>query len=274
MGLGINTRKRAAIAFYIALLSIGSLLAGCQGRERNGIVVAGSTSVQPYAEVLAEEFAVMYPESSIDVQGGGSSAGITAATSGTADIGMSSRELSEKEQHLWSKEIAKDGLAIIVHPDNPLRSLSLEQISLIYSGQATKWSDVGGSSESKIHIVTREEGSGTRSAFSDLVMGDVEISPRAIVQDSNGAVKQLISDDLNSIGFLSLGLVDDSVKALMLNGVKATKENIINGSYGLFRPFLFVVNGEPTDLALEFIDFAVSEQGREILSTEGLIAEE
>ena len=242
----------------------------CCSRSQAGIIIAGSTSVQPYAEVLAEEYALLNSESVIDIQGGGSSAGITAARSVTADIGMSSRSLTEKELDLWSCEIAKDGLAIIVHPLNPVQNLAIAGVRGIYSAEITDWSELGGT-KSKIHIIAREEGSGTRSAFDSLVMKNNQISPRAIVQDSNGAVRQLVADDVNSIGFISLGLVDHTVKALALDGIFPTRENVINGSYSLYRPFLFVLHSPPTSNVKQFIDFVLSEKGQQILVHEGLI---
>jgi len=240
--------------------------------DRSGLalIIAGSTSVQPFAELLAEEYAHVNPETEIDVQGGGSSAGITAVQSGTADIGMSSRMLKGNELDLWSVEIAKDGLAIIVHPDNPVNDLSIGLLQKIYTGEITDWSDAGGS-DAKIHIIAREEGSGTRSAFEDLVMGAGFITPKAIIQDSNGAVRQLVSGDKKSIGFISLGLVDDTVKAVRLGGVSPTWDNISNGSYSLYRPFLFITAEEPADLARSFIDFALSPEGQRMLVEEGLI---
>ena len=242
-------------------------------RQEASVVIAGSTSVQPYAEILAEEYAVMYPDRVIDIQGGGSSAGIMAVGSGAAQIGMSSRSLKEEERHLWSVEIARDGLAIIINPANPVVSLSLEQIRYAYTAEITNWRELGGP-DAAIHIITREEGSGTRSAFEELVMGDARITPRAIVQDSNGAIRQLVADDPNSIGFISLGLVntgDKPVKALQLDGVIAARENVINGSYPLFRPFLFISINEPSGHAGEFVEFILSPEGQSILSDEGLI---
>jgi phosphate transport system substrate-binding protein len=226
--------------------------------------------VQPYAEVLAEDYALLFPEKIIDIQGGGSSAGITAARSGTADIGMSSRALTDKEMDLWSCEIAKDGLAIIVHPDNPVNDLTLGQICGIYTGKITGWDELGGG-KAKIHKIAREEGSGTRSAFESLVMGKEQISPKAIVQDSNGAVRQLVSSDRNSIGFISLGLVDHTVKALLLDGIAPVRENVINNSYGLYRPFILVTENEPSGLVRQFIDFVLSKEGQQILVHEGLV---
>ena len=259
----------------LSLLIASPALSSCGNDANQRVIVAGSTSVQPYAEVLAEHYFEQSAGVEVDVQGGGSSAGITAAQTGTADIGMSSRSLKESEAGLYTIEIAKDGLAIIVNPNNPVSDLTLNQLRKIYATEITHWSEVGGT-DTKIHIITREDGSGTRSAFEELVMGDMKISPRAIVQDSNGAVRQLVADDPNAIGFISLGLVEIGerpVKAISLGGIAASHENVLNGTYNLSRPFLFVCNGEPTGSTKDFIDFVLSEQGRDILRAEGLIVE-
>ncbi len=249
------------------------LLPGCGKRPTTGVIIAGSTSVQPFAEALAEEYMREHPEIIIDVQGGGSSAGIMAAQTSTADIGMSSRLLKDSEKKLWFKEIARDGLAVIVHPSNNISSLTLKQVRDIYTGAISDWSQLGGT-KSKIHVITREDGSGTRSSFEGLVMDKNEINPRSIVQDSNGAVRQLVVDDPAAIGFISLGLVNIKVKALELDGIVASRENVINGTYGLSRPFIFITREAPAGNAKLFIDFVLSEKGKKMLATEGLVTME
>jgi len=256
----------------ILVLSLG-ILTSCSREPDTRIIVAGSTSVQPYAEVLAEAYHEKHPHTLIDIQGGGSSAGIIAVQNHTAQIGMSSRLLKEDEQGLVVIEIAKDGLAIIVHPDNPVFDLSLIELRGIYSQSITSWSQVGGN-DAQIHIIAREDGSGTRAAFEEQVMGEAKISPRAIIQDSNGAVHQIVSNDLNAIGFISLGLLnigEQPVKALSLDGVAPTNDSVIIGSYNLARPFLFLIEGEPEGAILDFIDFVLSHEGRRILRIEGLV---
>lgn len=273
---GKTTTKNGIFGAVAMVLMLSMcLLTACGGGRDASIVIAGSTSVQPYVEVLAEEYAHTHPEKVIDIQGGGSSAGITAVISETADLGMSSRNLKDSEKHLWSIEISKDGLAIIVNPGNPVGDLTLEQIRGIYSGDITNWSELGGR-DAKIHIVSREEGSGTRSAFEEMIMDGRRITPRAIIQDSNGAVRQLAADDPNSIGFISLGLVEvgeKPVKALSIGGVVPSRENVINGSYTLFRSFLIVAQSEPTGYAKQFIEYIRSPEGQKILADEGLIPE-
>ena len=259
------------------LLIFICFLTACGGGGSNSaaFVIAGSTSVQPYVEILVEEYALLYPEKLIDVQGGGSSAGIQAVESHTAQIGMSSRNLRDTEEYLWNERIAKDGLAIIVNPGNYVDDLTLEQIRGIYASDYVNWSQLGGE-DARIHIITREEGSGTRSAFEELVMDEQRITPRAIVQDSNGSVRQLVSDDPFSIGFISLGLVDigeKPVKALRINGVPATRQSVMDGDYELFRSFLFVSLEQPAGSVIQFIEFIRSPEGQRIMSSEGLIPE-
>jgi len=253
-----------------------TFLTACGGGSNSAaFVIAGSTSVQPYVEILVEEYAIHNPGKYIDVQGGGSSAGIQAVESHTAQIGMSSRNLRDTEEYLWNERIAKDGLAIIINPNNPVSDLTLEEIRSIYAADIENWSQLGGL-DARIHIITREEGSGTRSAFEELVMDERRITPRAIVQDSNGAVRQLVADDPFSIGFISLGLVDigeKPVKALRIDGVAATRNNVLNGDYKLYRSFLFVSLERPVGSVIQFIDFIRSPEGQRIMSEEGLIPE-
>jgi len=259
------------ILAFILILSV-SLASACGGGSKETIIVAGSTSVQPYAEVLSEDYSLLYPDIRIDIQGGGSSAGITSAQSGAADIGMSSRNLKADESaSLWSVEIARDGIAIVVNSRNSVQSLTTEQVRGIYTGKIANWSEVGGP-DAKINIITREEGSGTRTSFEDLVMNKELISLKALVQNSNGSVRQLVGGDPNSIGFISLGLVDATVKSVQLDGVNATDANILNGAYKLARPFLFVTNGEPTGAVKDFIDYVLSADGQRVLVNEGLIS--
>ena len=235
------------------------------------MTVAGSTSVEPFAELLAEEFMSMHPEAHIYVQGGGSTAGIEAAISGAANIGMSSRNLIEAEKKLYAVTIAKDAIAIIVHPSNPIEDLPLDKIRQVFSGKIANWKELGGH-DHPIILVTREEGSGTREAFQKLVMGEEEISLEALVQDSNGAIRQVVAGDPSAVGYISLGLINEKVKALRISGVDPSVKNIESRRYHLVRPFLFVFNGEPTGEAKSFLDFVMSPEAQRLLSQEGLVS--
>lgn len=254
---------------FLSLLFFILFTSGCE-RQKAGITIAGSTSVEPFAELLAEEYMIRHPKSYIYVQGGGSTAGIEAVRTNATHIGMSSRSLTEEEKDLYAVTIAKDAIAIIVHPQNPVQDLSLVQIRQIFSRKIKNWSEVGGAPR-PIILVTREEGSGTREAFQKMVMEKEEISLEALVQDSNGAIRQVVSSDPNAIGYISLGLVNKKVKALKISGIEPNLKNIFQGRYRLVRPFLFVFHGSPKGEASAFLEFVLSEEAQHLLAKEGLI---
>jgi phosphate transport system substrate-binding protein len=256
-------------ALFIFLLAMSCAI-GCQ-RPKGGITVAGSTSVEPFAGLLAEEYMRLHPEAHIYIQGGGSTAGVEAARSHAADIGMSSRHLLPTEKDLRAVTIARDAIAVIVHPKNPVRDLPLERIRDVFSGKIKTWSELGGP-DHPIVLVTREEGSGTREAFQKFVMEKAEISLAALVQDSNGAIRQVVSNDPRALGYISLGLVNDAVRAVTISGVKPDLSTIENGTYTLVRPFLFVYDGVPVGEAKSFSDFVLSPPAQNILAKEGLVS--
>jgi phosphate transport system substrate-binding protein len=232
------------------------------------ITEAGSTTVQPVAEKLANAFMEKYPDITVVIQGGGSSTGVKAAAEGTVDIGAASRDLKENEiGTVVERLLARDGIAIVVHPSRTVSNLTTGQIRQIFSGEITKWSDVGGS-DATINVVAREEGSGTRAAFEEMVMGESLVAALAILQPSNGAVRTTVSGDPDSIGFLSFGYVDDTTKALSIDGVAGTVENAKNGTYPIVRPLLFLIKDEPEGIVKEFIDFCLGSEGQEIVAEE------
>ena len=234
------------------------------------LTIAGSTSVQPFAEKLAETYMVTHPGLAINVQGGGSTAGVRAAETGAAQIGMSSRHLKDTEASLHQVTIALDGIAVIVNAANPVAGLSRADVAAIFAGEIPRWSRVGGP-DRPIHFVSREEGSGTRGAFEEMVMGKKEIAPRALVQDSNGAVREIVASDPDALGYISLGLVDRRVRALAVDGVLPTHETILAKNYAVVRPFLFLSREEPAGAARAFIDYVLGPEGQRLLSLEGLI---
>jgi phosphate transport system substrate-binding protein len=261
--------RRASVLCAIVLLAAG--LTACRGpRSGSSVIVAGSTSIQPFADRWAEIFEEKHPGLGVSVQGGGSSAGIQATFSGACQIGMSSRELKPAEKELHEIVVAHDGLAVIVHPANPVRSATTDQVRQIFSGDLRNWRYLGGP-DREITVVTREEGSGTRGAFQELVMGRIRIYRRAITEDSNGTVREIVGNDPQAIGYISLGLVNAQVRALSLDGVEASDANILSGRYRLVRPFLFLTKAQPTGVAREFIDFVLSKEGQALVREEGLI---
>ena len=238
--------------------------------------VAGSTTVQPLAEKLAEVYRTLHPDVKIDVAGGGSSAGVKAAGDGTADIGAASREVKDSEKEAYPDinifVIARDGIAIVAHPEVPIDGLTTDQVRDIFAGTITDWSEVGGDSQ-PITVISREEGSGTRGAFEEMVMGeDVAITDSAIFQDSNGKVRTAVASTPNSIAYLSFGYLDDSVLALDVDGVSPTPANAINSSYPVVRPLNMITNGEPSGVVKEWLDFILSEEGQAIVEDQGYIS--
>lgn len=257
-----------------AMLVLG-MLTGCSKPEKatqetsglsSTVIVAGSTSVQPLSEELAVAFKDKHPKIDINVAGGGSSAGIKAAQEGTADIGASSRELKPDEKGtVFETLIARDGVAVVVHPGNDVNALSLDQVRKIYAGEITNWKDVGGSNAA-INVYTREESSGTRGAFEEIVMGeDAKISSKAVVHNATGAIRTAVAGDPNGIGYISLGSLNKVVKSLKIDGAKPTKETVLDGSYKIARPFLYLTKEKPTGPVKEYIDFVLSSQGQNIV---------
>lgn len=260
----------------VLLGCLGAPLTGC-GNDRgpkgagHNVCVAGSTSVQPFAEKLAEEFMRTHPQVRIDVQGGGSSAGIYAAHQGAADLGASSRELVKTEKELLEIPIAYDGIAVIVNKRNPLENLSLEQVRHVFQGKISDWGELG-MRPHPIHLITREEGSGTRNAFEELVMGKhAEITLAALVQDSNGSVREIVANDPHALGYISMGLVDPRVKAVAVDGVLPTRESVKERRYKLVRRFLLVARELPPGPCQDFVNYILGVRGQSVLEAEGLV---
>ncbi len=280
--MSLELGRRAAKVLVLLSYATAFLLpcAHCRKNGSQGITIAGSTSVQPFAERLAELYMHAHPGIRVNVQGGGSSAGIMAVRNHVCDVGMSSRELHKDESALTSIPIAYDAIVIIVHISNPVHNLTVGQARSVFAGRIRNWQELGGPNL-KITVVTREEGSGTRASFEEHVMADnaqlesqrhsaEPFAADALVQDSNGAVREIVAADEAAIGYISAGLVDDRVRALSLNGIPASEENIRNGTYPISRRFLFLTAGAICTEAKDFIDFALSDSGQQALADEGL----
>jgi len=247
-------------------------LSACGGESAGGLTITGSTSVTPFMEHLAEEYQQQHA-ATVNVQGLGSSAGIRAAIDGVAELGMSSRDLKPDELDVLNeKVIARDALAVIVHPNNPIASLTREQIQRIFSGEIRSWDEVGGAPH-PIVVVSREAGSGTFSAFEELVMKGEPVTDQALRQGSNGAVRQIVADDQDAIGYMSLGIVDNTVKALQIDHVQPSAEHVESGEYKLVRPFLLVwrKSSQLTPLASDFVAYVMSPEGQDELVRSGLV---
>lgn len=238
------------------------------------ISMVGSTSMEKLANALSEAFMEEYPDVTVTAEFVGSGAGIEAVTNGTADIGNSSRSLKDEEKAAGVVEniVAIDGIAVCVDPANEVADLTKEQLTNIYNGTITNWKEVGGADE-PIIVIGREAGSGTRGAFEELV--DLKDACKyANELDSTGAVIAKVASTPGAIGYASLDALDDSVKALSLEGVEATAENIKAGNYFLSRPFVMATKGEiseQNDLVQAWFDFVLGDEGQQVASEVGLI---
>ena len=238
------------------------------------ISMVGSTSMEKLANALSEAFMEEYPDVTVTAEFVGSGAGIEAVTNGTADIGNSSRSLKDEEKAAGVVEnvVAIDGIAVCVDPANEVADLTKEQLTNIYNGTVTNWKEVGGADE-PIIVIGREAGSGTRGAFEELV-DPKDACKYANELDSTGAVIAKVASTPGAIGYASLDALDDSVKALSLEGVEATAENIKAGNYFLSRPFVMATKGEiseQNDLVQAWFDYVMGDEGQQIASEVGLI---
>lgn len=249
-------------AFYINLTSES---------QYDRIEIAGSTSVQPVVEKLAQAYMEKHPSVKINVQGGGSGLGIRSVSQEIIDIGTSSKELSTQESEGVNVYIiAKDGVVVVVSPENPVEDLSKSQISDIYTGKITNWKDVGGN-DGEINVITREDGSGTRSVFQNIILGEDKMRSDAVVLTSTESVAQAVKGDPNAIGYMSITGFKEDMKALKVGGVYPTEETISNGSYTIQNPFLFITKGTKDDIVLDFINFCLSPEGQNIVRSEKVV---
>lgn len=244
------------------------------GSASGTIVITGSTSVEKILNDMKDEFEAQNPDVSIEYTGSGSSAGIADTKAGTNNIGAASRELKEDETEdaLKTEVFAYDGIAVIVNPANEaVADISAEQLADIYSGEITNWSELGGN-DADIFVVSREESSGTRSAFEELIgLEDAGgLTGNAAVSEGNGPVQAAVAGNENAIGYVSFSFIDDTVKPLTVGGVEATAENAKSGDYPLSRPFLFCYyEDKVTDAGKAFLQFALSEEGQAAVEEHG-----
>lgn len=239
------------------------------------VTMAGSTSMEKLANALAESFMAKYPGVTVTAEFTGSGAGVEAVTAGSVDIGNASRNLSEEEKANGVAEniVAIDGIAVVTDPANTAEGLTKDQLTQIYKGEVKNWSEVGGADQA-IVVVGREAGSGTRGAFEEILEVEDQCA-YANELDSTGAVMAKVASTPGAIGYVSLDVIDDTVKALSLDGVAPTAENIKSGSYFLSRPFVMATKGEiseQNEAVQEIFSYLASEEGRALIESVGLIA--
>ncbi|HEQ79168.1 MAG TPA: phosphate ABC transporter substrate-binding protein [Euryarchaeota archaeon] len=272
-----KTTKFLAAFGVLAVVVTAGIFAGCIGKGGGDTVtltVAGSTTVLPIVQQCADAYMDKHDNWDIQVSGGGSSVGVRSAAEKTADIGMSSRDVKASEFAEWpSLEvhiIAADGLAVIVHNNNPVDSLSTDHIKKIYTGIITNWQEVGGANM-PIVVVGRDSNSGTRASFEEIVL-DKELPTSSMLEkNSNGAVKETVAQTPGAIGYVGLGYLDNSVTTVAVDDVIPTTGTVLDGSYPIARNLFVITNGEAKGPIKEFIDFMLSKEGQKIVKDEGFI---
>ena len=283
------------LAFALSAVMALALLAGCGNQTDNNssnndnsgdagdtpaasvsgtVSTDGSTSMEKVIGALSESYMAANKDVTVNYNPTGSGAGITAVQEGTCDIGLSSRALKDEEKAAGLKEtvLAYDGIAIIVHPDNPVSDLSIEQIAKLYTGEITNWKDVGGS-DAEVVLIGREAASGTRDGF-ESITGTKDKCQYRQELTSTGDVITAVSQNPDAIGYASLAAIKDSVKALSVDGVTPSEATVKDGSYPVQRPFVLVtVEGKALSAAAQsFFGYATSADAADIIAKAGAVA--
>jgi phosphate transport system substrate-binding protein len=275
-------KRKKVLSLCIALALAAGALAACgnatpsasEAAAASTVRVSGSTSVFPLLDALKDMFMAGHPDIRVQVEQGGSGVGIKNVRDGIVDIGMSSRNLKDEEKPMVETTLCLDGIAVIVHKENPVDDLSAQKIAGIYRGEITNWKDVGGK-DAKITLITREPTSGTRGAFEELILDEEKIDDtRCLVQNSTGNAASSVENDPNAIAYISLGVVANypNLKAVQFDGVKASADNVKNGTYSIARPFLLLTRDEPAGAVKTFLDYVTGDyEARDFIEKEHYI---
>jgi len=281
-------KKRSNLSIIVIALVITTLVfTGCQSTDSGvekpsvlknktmsgEITLSGSTSVEKVGVALGDEYMALNSGVSFTYESIGSSAGVKNANDGTTMIGTASRNIkdSEKEYGLTEKVLAFDGIAVIVHPTNEVTDLTIEQVQKIYLGVITNWKDVGGK-DAQIAVVSREDGSGTRGAYEEIIDFEGALTQAAIIKDGNGNVQATVAGNELAIGYVSFTYVDDKVKGLLIEGAAPTVDAVLDGSYKISRPFNIIYHkANLSDAAKAWLDWVATDEAKEIISEKGAI---
>lgn len=268
-------KKVTKVIYLLSILSLiaGNVLAG------EKLTLSGSTTVLPIAQKGAEDFMKSNPNVNVSVRGGGSGVGIQAIIDGTVAIGNSSRAAKAKEiatargkgVTMYANIIAKDGICVIVNKANTISSINLDTLRKIYTGEIAKWNDAGGSGGSLV-VISRDSASGTFEVFNEKVLKGSKVREDALMLASNQAVLTTVASTPGAIGYIGIGYMTDEIKALVVNGVTATKETVISGKYPISRPLYMYTNGAPKGVAKQFIDYIMSPEGQKMVEEQGFVA--
>lgn len=265
-------KKLLLVSLMCVILGFGSVVAA------ENVVIKGSTTVLPIAQAALEAYMKAHPGVNISLSGGGSGDGIKALIDKSTDIANSSREIKSKETDLAKTKgvnpvattVAIDAIVPIVHPKNNVNGLTIDQLSQIYQGKISNWKEVGGD-DLKIIVVSRDSSSGTFESWGHLVLNNAKVTPRAQLQASNGAVVQAVSKNKYAIGYIGLGYLNRSVKALAVNGIQASAKTAMSKEYPIARPLYMYTNGQPTGVVADFINSVLSPAGQKLVAKEGFV---
>ncbi|MCE5301043.1 MAG: phosphate ABC transporter substrate-binding protein [Spirochaetia bacterium] len=242
------------------------------------ISMTGSTTVLPLAQKAAEEYMKANKDVDISVSGGGSGVGIAALIDGTCSIGNSSRSIKNKEIVKAKSKgvnpvgtiVANDGIAIVVNSANKVEDLTLDQLKAIFSGDITKWSQVGGNGE-KIVCISRDSASGTFEVFNELVLRGAKLRTDSLMLASNKEIAEAVAKTPGAIGYVGLAYLSSDLNSVKVNGVAANEANVLNGSYKISRPLFMYTNGDPSGKVKDFIDYILSPEGQRIVKEVGYV---
>lgn len=270
--------KIRMFVYLFVLISIAAFSSVSIYAASKSITITGSTTVLPIAQRAAEAFMDIHEDISVSVRGGGSGVGIAALLDGRTDIADASRPIKTKEIklarekgiNLYANVVAQDGLAIVVHPEVAVDSISIEDLRKIFTGEIENWKDLGGPSKA-IVAISRDYSSGTFEVFKELVLEGAKVEDGALMLASNKAVATTVSTTPYSIGYIGLGYLSDKVKALKVDGVDASEETVKKGEYRLARPLFMYTNNEPKGIVKTFMDFVFSPQGQAIAREVGYV---
>lgn len=270
----MKKKTQKLLGLVMAAAVVGSMLAGCAQKLSGTVATDGSTSMENVIGALGEAFMEQNDGVTFTYNPTGSGSGIQAVQEGRCDIGLSSRDLKDEEaaSGLTATVLAYDGIAVIVHPDNPVADLDVETIAKLYTGEIANWKDVGGS-DAPVVLIGREAGSGTRDGF-ESVTGTKDKCQYRQELTSTGNVITAVAQNPDAIGYASLGSLDDSIRALTVGGVAPSEETVKDGSYAIQRPFVLVTKTDTklSDAAQAFFDFATSADASALISKAGAVA--
>ena len=267
--------KKLSILLTIAF----SMFCVAAAAAAGNIVIKGSTTVLPIAQKVAEAYMKENPEVSISISGGGSGNGIKAIIDGTTDIADSSRFIKDKEVKLAVEKgaypvpfrVAYDCIVPVVHPSNPMKDITMDQLKAIYKGEVKNWKDVGGSDKTVV-VISRDTSSGTYEVWEKKVMKKEKVFPGALLQASNGAVAQAVAKNKYAVGYIGLGYLNKDVKALSVNGVVGSEETTLDGTFPISRPLFMFTQGWPEGDTVKFINYVLHpRKGQNLIKESGYV---